>query len=96
MQFNYLKSKAIKDNKPITLIFNTFSSEIIVREPMFENPPLKLPQDTFIHPRTNVNYLTFNKNGDTNKFGTLYITNNKTIYKVIFHIEKGRMRYEKM
>lgn len=49
MQFNFLKSKAIKDNKPITLIFNTFSSKIIVREPQQENPHIKLTKNTYIH-----------------------------------------------
>ncbi|KRG10267.1 competence type IV pilus minor pilin ComGD [Staphylococcus sp. NAM3COL9] len=96
MQFNYLKSKAIKDNKPITLIFNTFSSKIIVREPQHENFPIKLTKNTYIHPKTNINYLTFDKNGDTNKFGTLYLSRNNRLYKIIFHIEKGTIRFEKI
>ncbi|WP_277595756.1 competence protein [Staphylococcus equorum] len=96
MQFNYLKSKAIKDNQPITLIFNTFSSKIIIREPQHENPTIQLTKNTYIHPSTNINYLTFNKNGDTNKFGTLYLSINNRLYKIIFHIEKGRMRFEKI
>ncbi|RIO27842.1 competence protein, partial [Staphylococcus saprophyticus] len=32
MQFNYIKSKAIKDNQSITLVFNDYSNKIIINE----------------------------------------------------------------
>ncbi|HBE8373744.1 TPA: type II secretion system protein, partial [Staphylococcus aureus] len=31
-----------------------------------------------------------------NKFGSITIYNNNSIYRIIFHIEKGRIRYEKL
>ncbi|WP_323701986.1 competence type IV pilus minor pilin ComGD [Staphylococcus nepalensis] len=95
LKLNYLKSKAIKDGKPITLIFNHYSNKITVKEPSIENNDIKLPDHSFIYLQTNINYLTFDNKGNTNKFGTVYISVNKVIYKVVFHIEKGRMRYEK-
>lgn len=50
MQFNYLKAKAIKDNLPITLIFNDFSKEIILNEPNHPRTTIKLKENSFIHP----------------------------------------------
>lgn len=96
MQFNYLKSKAIKDQQSITLIFNDFSTQIRVKEQHKQNSTIDLPQNTYIHPRTNLNYINFDKNGDVNKFGSLYLSIDKSLYKIIFHIEKGRLRYEKV
>ncbi|WP_244204763.1 competence type IV pilus minor pilin ComGD [Staphylococcus pseudoxylosus] len=96
MQFNYLKSKAIKDQQSITLIFNDFSTQIRVKEQHMQNSTIDLPQNTYIHPRTNLNYINFDKNGDVNKFGSLYLSIDKSLYKIIFHIEKGRLRYEKV
>ncbi|MDO5514111.1 competence type IV pilus minor pilin ComGD [Staphylococcus xylosus] len=96
MQFNYLKSKAIKDQQSITLIFNDFSKQIHVKEQYMQNSTIDLPQNTYIHPRTNLNYINFNKNGDVNKFGSLYLSVDQTLYRIIFHIEKGRLRYEKV
>lgn len=55
-----------------------------------------LPLNSFIHPRTNLKFITFNKKGETNKFGSVYLKTNKNLYKIIFHIEKGRIRYEKI
>ncbi|MEB6045196.1 type II secretion system GspH family protein [Staphylococcus pseudoxylosus] len=96
MQFNYLKSKAIKDQQSITLIFNDFSTQIRVKEQHMQNSTIDLPQNTYIHPRTNLNYINLDKNGDVNKFGSLYLIIDKSLYKIIFHIEKGRLRYEKV
>lgn len=96
MQFNYLKSKAIKDQQSITLIFNDFSTQIRVKEQHMQNSTIDLPQNTYIHPRTNLSYINFDKNGDVNKFGSLYLSIDKSLYKIIFHIEKGRLRYEKV
>ncbi len=96
MQFNYLKSKAIKDQQSITLIFNDFSKQVHVKEQYMQNSTIDLPHNTYIHPRTNLNYINFNKNGDVNKFGSLYLSVDQTLYRIIFHIEKGRLRYEKV
>lgn len=96
MQFNYLKSKAIKDQQSITLLFNDFSTQIRVKEQTIKNSTIDLPPHTYIHPRTNLNYINFDKNGEVNKFGSLYLSFDKSLYKIIFHIEKGRLRYEKV
>ncbi|WP_241092572.1 competence type IV pilus minor pilin ComGD [Staphylococcus saprophyticus] len=99
MQFNYIKSKAIKDNQSITLVFNDYSNKIIINEQFPSNKSAKtiiLPLNSFIHPRTNLKFITFNKIGETNKFGSVYLKTNKNLYKIIFHIEKGRIRYEKI
>ncbi len=99
MQFNYIKSNAIKDNQSITLVFNDYSNKIIINEQFPSNKRAKaiiLPLNSFIHPRTNLKFITFNKKGETNKFGSVYLKTNKNLYKIIFHIEKGRIRYEKI
>lgn len=95
-KINNLKSKAIKDQQSITLIFNDFSTQIRVKEQHMQNSTIDLPQNTYIHPRTNLNYINLDKNGDVNKFGSLYLSIDKSLYKIIFHIEKGRLRYEKV
>ena len=88
MQFNYIKYKAINDNLSITLVFNEDSNK--------RAKAIILPLNSFIHPRTNLKFITFNKKGETNKFGSVYLKTNKNLYKIIFHIEKGRIRYEKI
>lgn len=99
MQFNYIKSKAIKDGQSITLVFNDYANKIIVNEQFPSNKSatsINLPSNTFVHPRTNLKFITFNKLGETNKFGSVYLKTDKNLYKIIFHIEKGRIRYEKI
>ncbi|WP_204180131.1 MULTISPECIES: competence type IV pilus minor pilin ComGD [unclassified Staphylococcus] len=95
-QLNYLKSKAIKDDKSITLIFNDYSNKIIVREQSIENKDILFPPNTFVHPKSNIRYLTFNNKGNINKFGSVLLSVDNEIFKLIFHIEKGRLRYEKI
>lgn len=95
IQLNYLKSKAIKDDKSITLIFNDYSNKIIVREQSTENKDINFPINTYIHPKSNLKYLTFNNKGNTNKFGSIFLSVDDELFKLIFHIEKGRLRYEK-
>ncbi len=95
-QLNYLKSKAIKDDKSITLIFNDYSNKIIVREQSIENKDILFPPNTFVHPKSNIKYLTFNNKGNINKFGSVLLSVDNEIFKLIFHIEKGRLRYEKI
>ncbi|PHK49802.1 competence protein [Staphylococcus edaphicus] len=99
MQFNYIKSKAIKENQSITLLFNDYSNKVIVREQFTTSKTIhtiKLPHNCFIHPRTNLHFITFNKSGERNKFGSLYIKTVDSLYKIIFHIDKGRIRYEQI
>ncbi|KMR79350.1 competence protein ComGD, partial [Staphylococcus aureus] len=43
-----------------------------------------------------VDIIAFDKKGNINKFGSITIYNNNSIYRIIFHIEKGRIRYEKL
>ncbi|HAY6620423.1 TPA: type II secretion system protein, partial [Staphylococcus aureus] len=43
-----------------------------------------------------VDIIAFDKKGNINKFGSITIDNNNSIYRIIFHIEKGRIRYEKL
>src|SRR5699024_9651641 len=95
IRLNYLKSKAIKDDKSITLIFNNYSNKIIVREQSTENKDIKFPQYTYIHHKSNINYLTLNDKSNKNKIGSIFISVNNELFKLIFHIEKGRLRYEK-
>ena len=45
--------------------------------------------------KSNINYLTFNNKGNTNKFGSIFLSVDNELFKLIFHIEKGRLRYEK-
>src|SRR5699024_1633916 len=84
-QLNYLKSKAIKDDKSITLIFNDYSNKIIVREQSIENKDILFPPNTFVHPKSNIK-----------KFGSVIISVDNEIIKLTLHIEKGRLRYEKI
>ena len=43
-----------------------------------------------------INTLNFNRDGNINRFGSLTIAMNKATYKIILHIEKGRIRYVKI
>lgn len=96
LHLNYLKSLAIKDHQPITLIIKPQSTSILILEQYHEARKLELPSNSYIYYRTNLDKITFEKNGNTNKFGSIYISLNETIYRIIFHLEKGRIRYEKV
>ncbi|MBE2137242.1 type II secretion system protein, partial [Staphylococcus argenteus] len=43
-----------------------------------------------------VDSIYFDKHGNINKFGSISIEKNNKVYRIIFHIEKGRIRYEKL
>ncbi|MCD8916796.1 competence type IV pilus minor pilin ComGD [Staphylococcus gallinarum] len=96
MNLNYIKSIAIKDNQPITLLITPNSTDIVILEQYHETRKLQLPQNGYIYYRTNLKTITFEKNGNTNKFGSIFINLNETVYRIIFHLEKGRIRYEKV
>lgn len=95
-EFQYLKSKAIKEEQSIILIFKPHTNNIKIIDSHKNNyQPLKISNGK-IHPYTNLKYITFDKHGHNHPFGSLYLTLGNTIYKIIFHIEKGRIRYEKI
>lgn len=95
LHLNYIKSQAIKDNQPITIVISPKSEEILIVEQNHEFRRLKLPADGKIHYRTNVRRITFERDGSTSKFGSLFINIKDELYRIIFHIDKGRIRYEK-
>lgn len=94
-QLNYIKSKAISEKQSITLMFNHQSSHINVKEEHGKKYQIKI-KDGKIIKITKINLVTFDKNGNVNHFGSLNIKMKHSIYKVIFHIEKGRIRYTKL
>ncbi|KAB7646091.1 MULTISPECIES: competence type IV pilus minor pilin ComGD [Staphylococcus] len=94
-QLNYVKSKAISEKQSITLMFYNQSSNINVKEEHGKKYQLKI-KDGKIVKITKIKLLTFDKNGNINHFGSLDIKMKDSIYKVIFHIEKGRIRYTKL
>ncbi|MEJ7271853.1 competence protein, partial [Staphylococcus epidermidis] len=53
------------------------------------------PKGTIMN-KSNLDYINFDKKGEVNQFGSVYISYDKEIYRLIFHIEKGRIRYEKV
>lgn len=95
IQINYIKSKAISEKQSITLIFYNQSSNIKVIEEHGNKYHIKI-RDGKIVKITKINQITFDKNGNINHFGSLDIKMKHSIYKVIFHIEKGRIRYTKL
>lgn len=95
IQINYIKSKAISEEQSITLIFYNQSSNIKVIEEHGNKYHIKI-RDGKIVKITKINQITFDKNGNINHFGSLDIKMKHSIYKVIFHIEKGRIRYTKL
>lgn len=94
-QINYIKSKAISEKQSITLIFYNQSSNIKVIEEHGNKYYIKI-RDGKIVKITKINQIIFDKNGNINHFGSLDIKMQHSIYKVIFHIEKGRIRYTKL
>ncbi|MCY1614852.1 competence protein, partial [Staphylococcus pettenkoferi] len=56
---------------------------------------ISLPKGTIMN-KSNLDYINFDKKGEVNQFGSVYISYDKEIYRLIFHIEKGRIRYEKV
>lgn len=93
-ELNYIKSQAIANQGYINVRFYENSDTIKV----IENNKirfLKLKVGKIINV-AKVDIIAFDKKGNINKFGSITIDNNNSIYRIIFHIEKGRIRYEKL
>lgn len=94
-ELNYFKSQAIANQGYINVRFYENSDTIKV----IENNKirfLKLKVGKIINV-AKVDIIAFDKKkGNINKFGSITIDNNNSIYRIIFHIEKGRIRYEKL
>lgn len=95
-EFQYLKSKAIKEEQSVILIFKPHTNTIKIIDSHRNNYQPLVIKNGIVHPYTNLKYIAFDKHGHNHQFGSLYITLDNTMYKIIFHIEKGRMRYEKI
>nr|WP_272106506.1 MULTISPECIES: competence type IV pilus minor pilin ComGD [unclassified Staphylococcus] len=91
-QLDYFKSKAIGDKQSITLILTKNSSNISVVEEKGSHYKFKIKNGK-IKSISKIKKITFNKEGEINNFGSFVIEINRRFYKVIFHIEKGRIRY---
>lgn len=93
-QIVYLKSKAIKDQNSITLLFNRGSNEVKVVEDRKNVTIIRL-ENGIIKDNHNMNIVTINKDGQLNRFGSIYIKFDQTLFRFIFHTEKGSLRIEK-
>lgn len=97
-KFNYYKSKAISNNESITLLFFNNSNRVQVIEENGENGEkysFKLNKGKMIN-IAKIQTLNFDKNGNINHFGSLILQYNSHAYRLIFHIEKGRLRFVKI
>ncbi|MBE5665326.1 type II secretion system protein [Staphylococcus sp. SS251] len=93
-ELNYLKSKAIANQNFINVRFYENSDTIkVVEKNKFYYLKLKVGKIINV---AKVDSIYFDKHGNINKFGSITIEINNRIYRVIFHIEKGRIRYEKL
>ncbi|MCI2774476.1 competence type IV pilus minor pilin ComGD [Staphylococcus petrasii] len=91
-KFDYYKSKAIGDKQSITLALTENSSIINVIEEKGPHYSFKI-QNGKIKTISKIKKITFDKDGRVNNFGSFILSINKRLYKVIFHIDKGRIRY---
>lgn len=92
-ELNYIKSQAIANQGYINVRFYENSDTIKV----IENNKirfLKLKVGKIINV-AKVDIIAFDKKG-ISIIGSITIDNNNSIYRIIFHIEKGRIRYEKL
>ena len=94
-KFNYYKSKAISNNESITLLFFNNSNRVQVVEENGDKYSFKLNKGKVIN-ITKIQTLNFDKNGNINHFGLLILQYNSHAYRLIFHIEKGRLRFVKI
>ena len=85
-ELNYIKSQAIANQGYINVRFYENSDTIKV----IENNKIR-----FLKLKVG-KIINVDKKGNINKFGSITIDNNNSIYRIIFHIEKGRIRYEKL
>lgn len=96
LKFYYFKTKAIKESQSITMFFKPYNQEIPMMD-MHNASYHPIPiANGFIHPKTNLKVLTFDKHGNTHQFGSLYIKSQQQLFRIIFNIEKGTIRYEKV
>ncbi|PNZ24149.1 competence protein [Staphylococcus petrasii] len=91
-KFDYYKSKAIGDKQSITLALTENSSIINVVEEKGSHYSFKI-QNGKIKTISKIKKITFDKDGRVNNFGSFVLNINERLYKVIFHIDKGRIRY---
>ncbi|WP_259343219.1 competence type IV pilus minor pilin ComGD [Staphylococcus borealis] len=94
-QFEYLKSKAIAENQSITIVLNKNASEMKVIEQNGKKYTLSL-FGAKITSVVKVQTLTFNNEGKINHFGSIILKCKTHIYRIIFHIDKGRIRFVKL
>ncbi|MGX0030440.1 competence protein ComGD [Staphylococcus capitis] len=94
-RLNYFKSKAIASQRSIALVFTNNSNVIQVVEEKGSKYKIKVPHGKITN-IARINTLNFNRDGNINRFGSLTIAMNKATYKIILHIEKGRIRYVKI
>lgn len=94
-QFEYLKSKAIAENQSITIVLNKNASEMKVIEQNGKKYTLSL-FGAKITSVAKVQTLTFNNEGKINHFGSIILKYKTHFYRIIFHIDKGRIRFVKL
>ncbi|UMT74694.1 type II secretion system GspH family protein [Staphylococcus roterodami] len=93
-ELNYLKSKAIANQNFINVrIYENSDTIKVVEKNKFYYLKLKVGKIINV---AKVDSIYLDKHGNINKFGSISIEINNRIYRVIFHIEKGRIRYEKL
>lgn len=93
-ELNYIKSKAIANQSFINVRFyeNSDTIKVVEKNKVYY---LKLKVGKIINV-AKVDSIYFDKHGNINKFGSISIEKNNKVYRIIFHIEKGRIRYEKL
>ncbi|WP_114603282.1 competence type IV pilus minor pilin ComGD [Staphylococcus sp. EZ-P03] len=93
-QITYLKSQAIKDHSSFMLIFNRGSNQIKVVNTDHQAKYIKIANG-IIENNRNMDNVIIDSDGEFNRFGSVYIRINNTLFRFIFHIEKGSLRIEK-
>lgn len=93
-ELNYIKSKAIANQSFINVRFyeNSDTIKVVEKNKIYY---LKLKVGKIINV-AKVDSIYFDKHGNINKFDSISIEKNNKVYRIIFHIEKGRIRYEKL
>lgn len=94
-QLEFFKSKAIGENQSITLLLTENLSVIKVIEQKGKKYNFKI-LDGKITYVSKIKTITFNKEGTINNFGSFILQIHNHLYTIIFHIDKGRIRYAKI
>ena len=94
-QLEYIKSKAIAENQSITIVFSKQATEMNIIEQNGNKYKLGL-FGTKIISVAKVHTITFNNEGKINRFGSIILKAKENIYRVIFNIDKGRIRFVKL